>query len=491
MPRFYLFFLCVFLLIPDLYAAGDAPFFPIPSESLEQIDNLPPGPLAVISGAGISGLAAAFELRAQGYEVVVVEKREFFSRFNIINLNIEVQVFLKKFGLLEEFEKFVAARILEHKTVLITKDGAEVLDISHVSDLKLDPSFAFKSKNFSQLFRKDGVYSVQIAVLLDFLAKKARDIGVHIISDAEVDILETSPAGGVQTLGITAKKHQIQTVTLHPDLFFIAEGAHSSTAYSLGFNTTTISNECSNESWVYGNFDYSGDHTFVISFVDASQGNLRIANIIFNAQKKLANVAVTADATITSEDIRKLLESVAQQAFHIAELPFDPRSLVTASRPVRIENQIATEFSRDNIYLLGDTVFHSSPLAGLGGTLALTLVPHTVSVLLQTLAGSPEDAKETFRRYSEAYAHRWLEKSVHVKKIILGLYEQKREKIRTQDDELADELGISVNDLPLLRDLQRDVELGSLTPVAFLRTLPSAFLVFLFTVGVVDQRKML
>ncbi|MBM3208539.1 MAG: hypothetical protein FJZ57_08090, partial [Chlamydiae bacterium] len=82
----------------------------------------PAKPLALISGAGIAGLAASFELRARGFNVVIAEKRQCFSRFNVINLNVETQVFLKRFKLLEKFEKHVAARIKEHRYVLIDKN---------------------------------------------------------------------------------------------------------------------------------------------------------------------------------------------------------------------------------------------------------------------------------------------------------------------------------------------------------------------------------
>lgn len=53
-------------------------------------------PLAIITGAGIAGLAASFKLRAKGFNVVIAEKRKNFSRFNVINLKVEIQVFLKE-----------------------------------------------------------------------------------------------------------------------------------------------------------------------------------------------------------------------------------------------------------------------------------------------------------------------------------------------------------------------------------------------------------
>src|SRR5258708_4090467 len=70
---------------------------------------------ALITGAGIAGLAAAFELHEKGFHVVIAEKRSDFARFNVINFNKEVQEFLKKFNLLEEFEASVAARIHDHQ----------------------------------------------------------------------------------------------------------------------------------------------------------------------------------------------------------------------------------------------------------------------------------------------------------------------------------------------------------------------------------------
>jgi 2-polyprenyl-6-methoxyphenol hydroxylase-like FAD-dependent oxidoreductase len=80
-----------------------------------------PAKLALISGAGIAGLAASFELVARGYKVVIVEKRDTFDRFNVINIDVEAQRFLKKFGLFDEFETSIAARIKEHRYILFNR----------------------------------------------------------------------------------------------------------------------------------------------------------------------------------------------------------------------------------------------------------------------------------------------------------------------------------------------------------------------------------
>jgi hypothetical protein len=139
----------------------------------------PSKPLALISGAGIAGLAASFELLARGFNVVIVEKRGRFSRFNVINLNVETQAFLKKFNLLEKFERFVAAKIKEHRYVLIDKaKSPQRLALSDVSELRLDESISFEPENFKKLFEQDGIYSVPIEVLQTFLAENALEAGV-------------------------------------------------------------------------------------------------------------------------------------------------------------------------------------------------------------------------------------------------------------------------------------------------------------------------
>ena len=158
----------------------------------------PSKPLAVISGAGIAGLAASFELRARGFNVVIAEKRMHFSRFNVINLNVETQAFLKRFNLLEKFERSVAARIKEHRYVLVEKSKSpQRFALSDVSELQLDESISFEPGNFNKLFEQDGIYSVPIEVLQTFLAENALKAGVNIFGDVTVRILSRTQAGGV------------------------------------------------------------------------------------------------------------------------------------------------------------------------------------------------------------------------------------------------------------------------------------------------------
>lgn len=381
-------------------------------------------PLAVISGAGIAGLAASFELRARGFNVVVVEKRERFSRFNVINLNIETQAFLKKFNLLENFEKFVAARIKEHRYVLVDKSNStRRLGVSDVSGLRFQEPVDFEPENFDKLFEQDGIYSVPIEVLQTFLAEHALDAGVNILGNTTVRVLARTQGGGVAKAQITYDR------IVEPDLFFVAEGAHSSTARDLGMRTKQVTNACTGENWIFGNMSYTGSETFVVSLIDASQKTIRIANVIFNSKSHVINIAVTTEKGIPEERIREQILQTAQQAFAQQAFPVEEiqsELLTTVGAPVHVENRAADPFSIGNVFCIGDTAGCSSPLAGLGGTLGLTLVPRAVGKLLDDYQGQSSNIHSNFDRFTEAYTTRWMQKSEGIKKFCISIFEKEQ-----------------------------------------------------------------
>ncbi len=381
-------------------------------------------PLAVISGAGVAGLAASFELLARGFNVVIVEKRGRFSRFNVINLNVETQAFLKRFNLLEKFERFVAARIQEHRYVLIDKSRSpQRLALSDVSGLRLDESVSFEPGNFNKLFEQDGIYSVPIEVLQTFLAENALDAGVNIFGDVTVRILSRTHTGGVSKLKIPATFDRV----LQPDLFFIAEGAHSTTARELGMRTRKVTNSCTGENWIFGNMTYSGRATFVVSLIDASEKTLRIANVIFNAKSQVINIAVTSDKEVPEEMIREQILRTAHQVFTQRAFPLEEmhsKLLTTVSKPVHVANRTSFPFSMGNVFCIGDSAGSSSPLAGLGGTLGLTLVPRTVKQLLDDYERQFRGMHSNFNEFSEGYTSRWIQKSEGIKRFCISVFDK-------------------------------------------------------------------
>ena len=288
-----------------------------------------PAKLALISGAGIAGLAASFELVARGYKVVIVEKRDTFDRFNVINIDVEAQRFLKKFGLFDEFETSIAARIKEHRYILFKKDGIhEDLGVSDVSQLQ-PSNLPFEPEYFHKLFEQDGFYSVRIKDLQTFLANKALDAGVTLLSKRPL---------------------------LQPDLIFLAEGTHSTSANQFGMESKKVNNECSGENWIFGNINYAGKETFVVSVIDISKNKLEIANIIFNAKIQEINIAVTSEQYLSQEAIQLRVLDIAKRVFSLLKIDEVPQSLIASVlKPVHIVNRKRVIYSKHNIFCIGDT----------------------------------------------------------------------------------------------------------------------------------------
>ena len=377
-------------------------------------------PLALISGAGIAGLSASLELSAKGYRVLIGEKRTSFTRYNIINLGVESEAFLKKFNLLEKFEKTVAA-IEEHVYIIFDRmNQPKLLDISDVRDLKLKDDESVCSKNAETLFTSDGIYSASIEDIQTFLLREALERGVKIYADTEFKVLSIAQDGFVKKVQVTAIK------TLRPDLFFIAEGAHPKTARELNLKEKRLITACSDERWVYGNIKYPGSRTFVISVIDTSQKALEIANVIFNAKKGVINLAVTSKKDPTDDEIKNMILQRANQVYNQSIYPLAPMDfelIATSQKPVHIVNRLTEPFSKGNVFCIGDAAGSSSPLAGLGGTLGLTLVPSTVKELLEDAS----NRHESFQGSTNAYTQRWIQKSSAIKTFCLETYKKEHE----------------------------------------------------------------
>lgn len=157
-----------------------------------------------------------------------------------------------------------------------------------------------------------------------------------------------------------------------------------------------------------------------------SQKTLQIANVIFNAKSQIVNVAVTSDENPNQDDINRLILDTAQLAFNYGGITEKPKVLETVKRPVHTTNRLGSICSRGNVFRIGDAAGHSSPLAGLGGTLALTLVPCAIEQLLDDLQVGSNELHSNFKMYSQAYVNKWIDKSQSIKEIIQGVFEKEQ-----------------------------------------------------------------
>ncbi len=372
--------------------------------------SIDPRELVLISGAGIAGLTAALKLLARGFKVLIVEKRTAFNRSNVVNLDVEAKRFLEEFGLLDEFENVVAGKISTFRVMLAENKSMREIDYSDVSPLK-PTQLPFEPEFFNDLFKNDGFYSVRISDLQKFLASKVIEGGARLLGNAELDVLGLTPEGGAAEVRITGNDELIQ-----PKLLIIAEGAHSQTAQNLGMETKEVKNECSGENWVFGNLKYSGTQNFVVSVIDPHKGGLELVNIIFNARIHKVNVAVNSKKSLSQEQIQKKILRIARRVFSILGFDEQPQALLSCvSKPVNIKNEKRVTYSQGNVFCVGDTAGHSSPLAAMGATLGVTLVPRAVEKVLNDLEHQPSQTHQNFQRFTDAYVDRWIGKAGKVK----------------------------------------------------------------------------
>ncbi len=373
--------------------------------------------LAVISGAGIAGLAASFELIRKGYKVIITEKRTEFTRFNIINLDVDVRRFLGKFGLLDEFEKNVAGKIIFHKYMLATSEGMQHLQTCDVSQLQ-ENNTPFLPEFFDKLYNEDGVYSVKIRDLQNFLAQKALDAGVHILGNVEAEILLSNKV---------VVRRFYDEIELRPDLVLIAEGAHSETATQLGMDKYQIENECTGENWIFGNARYHGSQTFVVCVIDTSGDNLELANIIFNSKVHEINIAITSGKNLSQEGIKERLLDVLNKVLIAEKIDETPEIISMVTSPVYINNEKRNIYSKNNSYCIGDASGHSSPLAGSGGCNALILAPAAVEQLITDKETNNPAMDANFHKFTDGSVSRWIDKSVNIKRRCLGIFAEKKQ----------------------------------------------------------------
>ncbi len=399
-----------------------------------------PRKLAVISGAGIAGLAASIELASRGYRVIIAEKRDAFTRKNVINLDVSVQQFLNKHHLLELFERDVAAKIDLHQTIHFNNNHE--CNVIYESS-KENPFFVkqkdeiFDINNMDQLFNQDALYSARIKDIQTFLTKKAFELNVYIYGNTEVNVSNKSIR-----LKSRALFYDYNFNKITPDLFFVAEGVHSSTADKLGMHKEEIENACTGENWIFGNAPYYGQKTWVSSVLDTSDHKLKIANVIFNGKANVINVAVmVSKSSMTVGEIRLEIYAVLNKILkhekleHLNVSIHDIKDVV--KKPVQIKNEKRRVFSMHQTMCIGDTAGHSSPLAGMGGTLGLTLTPRIIENFLNDFEKHAPMLNRHANIFSEAAVMRWFCKSDHIKKMILSLAASDVSDLRTKEEHEA------------------------------------------------------
>lgn len=379
---------------------------------------------AVVVGAGIAGLTAALVLAHEGFSVVILEKRTAdFDRFNIVNLKAECGTILHKLGLFDDFVNHLATRLKVQRYFRFEGDRYVEFKRETLSGFPVSEKFSFEAEDIADLFRAGGIYAVSIAEFQQFLAAAALRTGaVSIVTEVKITLRGNEDKGVLATQGTTKREFS-------PHLIVLADGTGKNRVKSeqgeeLVEETVDLKHPSDGELWVFGNVSYTGKNAFVTILIDpSSKTETQIANVIFDPRRKSANVAVSVTSREVSEEaIAAQIQTVAKTAFSLSGLKekIDVRSI---SKVVRISNRIGKKFSLGkNLILVGDRAGASSPLAGLGASLATTTYPYGVGLVARALLSECDhqvsQAFETYSALARASVLKWFEASREVRTFI-------------------------------------------------------------------------
>lgn len=389
--------------------AGDCYCYPVPSMDADTLKA--GGKTAVIIGAGPGGLIAALTLKDIGYEnVVVFEKRDRFSRINVINLHPESQHVLKRLNLLDRFVER-ASLITDHRNH-VCYNGAEIYSFNDLSDeLAINPDQPFDAEDVLNGFRNETLYSISIADLQDFLAEISCERGVKVIGQAETSL--ESNQDGVYSVKATVGDDKKNFFIDSPALILLADGGNSETFRALGGRYLLKESLWPNESWIFGHYQCNPEYGFcnlLFEFYEEYE-NLTISNCIFLPKKNEVNIAVTVNNTAIPD--WRIKEIISQQAIKILKasgVGSSKNEIVWYSnRPVRIMPKTADRchFGK-NVILMGDAVGTNSPVAAFGGTLCTSAYSYALRELVKDLdLFDQEAALERYSRRAQAYVQRW------------------------------------------------------------------------------------
>jgi 2-polyprenyl-6-methoxyphenol hydroxylase-like FAD-dependent oxidoreductase len=396
--------------------SGECTSYVVPSMNPRKLRT--EGRTAVVIGAGPGGLVAALTIKQEGYDnVIVLEKRPFFTRMNIVNLHPESRGVLKRLGLLERFID-IASLLVDHKNHVFV-DGVEMFKFHDPGvEVDVDPEQLFNVEDVLNGFKNETLYSISLADLQNLLATAAVERGIQILSCAQGRLVpESDDHYSVEvTLDDPSQDFEIR----RPRLIVVAEGAKGETVRELGGDYEIGSSFWPNENWVFGNYRCHPTQGFSHLLFEFTRDceNLTVSNCIFLPRKNEVNVAVTVqDPHIDSLQIRDLIATQARKVMQAAGVRCTRHEVVWHSNhAVRIAPKSADRCHLGaNVVLAGDSTGSNSPVAALGCTLSTSAYSYALRHLVHDLEWSPELALDRYGSRAKSYVKRWHNKVAEIR----------------------------------------------------------------------------
>jgi 2-polyprenyl-6-methoxyphenol hydroxylase-like FAD-dependent oxidoreductase len=338
-------------------------------QALKGLDSpRPDHHVALVTGAGPTGLAIANQLRRDGFdEVVVVDTRDVLDRLNCVGIKEESIDHAAQLGALQPLLDSRADRLHGIELYDRVRDSGfskESPPLQPKAPVPFDPinSLTGPSLILSPINEIQHAHNVA-----------AVEAGVVVAAKASLS-MKRGPGGFFQA---KVKQGNRSWTVARPDLVVVAEGANSPTRDSLGVKMKEPGVGGIIETWAIGNVFYPAEKSFAgLTLFNAQP--LGFSNCLVNAKTGQINVSVSlpVGTNPTPEETGPIIQARAAEMLnlhneaHGVERRYAPDELPLSwvlEKVVHVTQGKADQMTvGENVVLAGDTATHDSPLAAMG-----------------------------------------------------------------------------------------------------------------------------
>ena len=415
--RIILFFL-VSTCISNAFA-NSVPFkYPsVPAKQFEEDVNNSHDRTAVILGGGPSGLLSAIVLKKTGNfdYIIVIEKRDTYSRGNTVTFRPESMTALNGFGLVEKLQS----------DLIFSNDFRFFLKLPH-GPLLIEEVFSGNPNtidynlSIKEAFDRSGWphFAIKISDFEKVLADELQTLENVFLLQGETEVLRPVSTANMNSVKFISASAQYQNfIVPNPQLLIVAEGSKSPSRVALGISFTPAFEARLPERWCSGVVSLAG-----IMKSEDINGHITLINndltgqVAFGVfrpkeQDLFLNGKMTEDDSKTWDKAKCLQEN----AHWILKEELGRLKITLPSSTEAIQVQLDQSdkfdiqpkksdrfFADQNAIVIGDTAADGSPIGGLGISLVTSAYVDALTKLVQNLS-SPEMTRQLAL---EAYARR-------------------------------------------------------------------------------------
>lgn len=402
---------------PPEKADGSRYSFTYPNSSFIPSENGFGQNSAVIIGAGPGGLMAALTLKNHGMnQVVLVEKRNTFSRMQMITLYQHTLPYLKLTGMLD---KIVArASLIRHHDFYLNKAGrrnkyySKAMDTGFLHDV--DERMDYSKERVKDHFVGESVLAISLADLQDVLMQEVLARGVTFLSDVTATVERN---GSHDSFRVRLECDDPQaggrsSMIADPGLIVIADGTRSQNAQAAGITYADMTSPRGNESWYVYHcrtdwresalcYEFSFDDHNLLT--DCAFG-------LFYPQRSEFGVALyRSDELEPSQDfLREKAEFLARsQGAQFG-------GILWQSKRIGARFSSASHLAIGNVVITGDAAGNGSPNAGLGAVLAISAYGWALKEYCDRRSYDRDEAIAFYNDTAKEYALNWQNRSRYI-----------------------------------------------------------------------------